>query len=74
MLELMQVRGAKPRPAEGWQAGCRLIALAVEDMGKALAYLAGKGVKPTWGPMAMGKGSRAEIKDPEGFDIELRQW
>jgi len=31
-------------------------------------------VAPSWGPVTIGKSIRAEIKDPDGFPIELRQW
>lgn len=74
MLELMQVKEPAPLPAAPWQAGCRMIALAVEDMDRAVDYLKSRGVKITWGPVAMGPGKRAEIKDPQGPSIELRQW
>jgi len=31
-------------------------------------------VEITWGPITLGKSKRAEIKDPDGLSIELRQW
>jgi glyoxylase I family protein len=56
------------------QPGLRMIALEVEDMDTAVKYLMSKGVEITWGPITLGKSKRAEIKDPDGLSIELRQW
>lgn len=74
VIELMQVRDAPPGDLNPWRTGYRMMALEVEDMDRAVAYLAGKGVAVTWGPVALGKSKRAEIEDPDGFPIELRQW
>lgn len=74
VLELMLVRDAARTPAEQWRMGYRMMALEVEDMDKAIAYLACKGVAVTWGPVLLGKSKRAEIQDPDGLAIELRQW
>ena len=38
------------------------------------AYLRGKGVELVWGPRVAPTYARAEICDPEGNHIELRQW
>ena len=51
-----------------------MMALEIEDMDKAIEYLAGKGVAVTWGPVTLGTSKRAEIRDLDGFPIELRQW
>ena len=62
-----------PRSAEarlGWQC----LALEVEDMDSALATLKAKGVDPAWGPMKRPDYARAEIRDPDGNPIELREW
>jgi glyoxylase I family protein len=62
-----------PRAAEqrlGWQC----LALEVEDMDAALAALNAKGVTTAWGPMKRPDYARAEIRDPDGNPIELRQW
>ncbi len=59
---------------EHWQTGYRMIALEVADMDKALDYLKSKGIQPSRGPISHGKSKRAEIKDPDGLTIELRQW
>ena len=62
-----------PRAAEtrlGWQC----LALEVEDMDAALAALKAKGVQAAWGPVKRPEYARAEIRDPDGNPIELRQW
>ena len=74
VLELMRVKDPVLARTDQWQTGYRMIALEVEDMGKAVEYLAAKGVTVTWGPVVLGKSIRAEIKDPDGLGIELRQW
>jgi glyoxylase I family protein len=61
-------RGAELR--QGWQC----LALEVEDMDRALELLEAKGVEPAWGPMKRPEYARAEIRDPDGNPIELRQW
>jgi glyoxylase I family protein len=62
-----------PAPT-GIHLGYNLLALEVEDMQKALAFLATKGVKPVWGPLTREHYARAEITDPNGYHIELRHW
>lgn len=54
----------------GWQC----LALEVEDMDGALAILKARGIEPSWGPMRRPDYARAEIRDPDGNPIELRQW
>jgi catechol 2,3-dioxygenase-like lactoylglutathione lyase family enzyme len=54
----------------GWQC----LALEVEDMDGALSLLKAKGVEPAWGPVKRPDYARAEIRDPDGNPIELRQW
>jgi catechol 2,3-dioxygenase-like lactoylglutathione lyase family enzyme len=54
--------------------GYRMIALEVDDMQKAVEYLKTKGTEIVWGPKVREKYVRAEIRDPNGFNIELRQW
>ena len=73
-VEMLSVKSTAPAPADPWQAGYRMIALEVDDMDQALEYLKGKGVDITWGPVTLGTSKRAEIKDPDGLSIELRQW
>ncbi|MBJ6750225.1 VOC family protein [Geomonas anaerohicana] len=74
VLELMRVKDPTITTAEPWSTGYRMMALEVEDMDAALAYLAGKGITPSWGPVQLGPSKRAEIRDCDGFSIELRQW
>jgi catechol 2,3-dioxygenase-like lactoylglutathione lyase family enzyme len=62
-----------PRSAEqrlGWQC----LALEVDDMERALRTLEEKGVRAAWGPVKRPDYARAEIRDPDGNPIELRQW
>lgn len=58
----------------GEHLGYRMMALEVEDMDRALALLKGKGIEPSWGPVKRPSYARAEIRDPDGNAIELRQW
>jgi glyoxylase I family protein len=74
VIELMKVKNPALPPQNPWQAGLRMIAIEVEDMDMVVKYLTSKGVEITWGPVTLGKSKRAEIKDPDGFSIELRQW
>lgn len=74
VVELMSVTDPGPAPSDPWQAGYRMMALEVEDMDRAVEYLKGKGVEISKSPSSTGKSKRAEIKDPDGLSIELRQW
>jgi catechol 2,3-dioxygenase-like lactoylglutathione lyase family enzyme len=74
-IELINHDGATPAPAPtGLHLGYNLIALEVEDMSKALDYLRTKAVEAVWGPVTLKNAARAEITDPNGYHIELRQW
>lgn len=73
-LELMRVKDPAPAQDQPWRIGYRMMALEVEDMETALSFLEGKGVAVTWGPRTMGATKRAEIHDPDGNPIEIRQW
>jgi glyoxylase I family protein len=68
-----QAQAIPPRSA-GQQLGWQCLALEVVDMDGALALLKQKGVEPTWGPLKRADYARAEIRDPDGNPIELRQW
>ncbi len=74
---MVEVLGART-PASGAlnpsQVGYRLLALEVDDMDQTVEYLASKGVTMAWGPVVLGTSIRAEIRDPDGLPIELRQW
>ena len=74
-VELMTYTGTKLAPrAEGEHLGYRMMALEVNDMRSALDELKAKGVDCTWGPLVRPAFARAEIRDPDGNSIELRQW
>ena len=62
-----------PAPAER-RLGYQLLALEVEDMDAALRLLRTRGIEPSWGPVKRPDYARAEIRDPDGNGIELRQW
>jgi catechol 2,3-dioxygenase-like lactoylglutathione lyase family enzyme len=73
MIELLAFNNPAPAP-EGPTLGYRIMAIEVEDMDKAIEFLKSKGVQISRPPMNLGKSKRAEMKDPSGFTIELRQW
>ncbi len=73
MLEIVSIKD--PAPLAEACVGYRMMALEVEDMEKAVAYLKSKGVPIVVEPVVLVDGSkRGEIKDPDGLGIELRQW
>ena len=75
-IEVMCYPEAKSMPSRspdtrlGWQC----LALEVDDMDGALSMLEEKGVVAAWGPVKRPDYVRAEIRDPDGNPIELRQW
>ena len=75
-VEVMCYPEAKAIPARsaeqrlGWQC----LALEVDDIDGALNILKEKGVGAAWGPVKRQDYARAEIRDPDGNPIELRQW
>jgi glyoxylase I family protein len=75
-VELITYEGGKLAPAPtGAHLGYNLIALEVDDMQATIEYLKTKGVDVVWGPIVHeGQYARAEITDPNGYHIELRQW
>jgi catechol 2,3-dioxygenase-like lactoylglutathione lyase family enzyme len=75
VVELIAYEGVAVDPAPRLEhLGYRMIALEVDDMQKTADYLKGKGVDIVWGPMVRDTYARAEIRDPNGYGIELRQW
>jgi hypothetical protein len=75
VVELISYEGVNVDPApEKEHLGYRMIALEVDDMQKTTDYLRTKGVDIVWGPRVRETYSRAEICDPNGCHIELRQW
>ena len=74
-IELITYEGGAVDPApQNEHLGYRMIALEVEDMDRAAEYLKTKGVDIVWGPRVTPDYARAEIRDPSGYHIELRQW
>jgi glyoxylase I family protein len=75
-VELMAYEGGSVAPAPADEhLGYRMMALEVTDMQSAIDYLKTKGVAITWGPRVReGQYARAEIRDPNGYNIELRHW
>jgi glyoxylase I family protein len=75
VVELIAYEGAAVDPApQADHLGYRMIALEVDDMQSAADYLKTKDVDIVWGPRVRETYSRAEICDPNGYRIELRQW
>jgi glyoxylase I family protein len=74
MLEVLAVKDPAPPSTNSFQAGYRIMAIEVEDMDKTVEFLKSKGVEISRPPMNLGKSKRGEIKDNNGFTIELRQW
>lgn len=74
-VELMAYDGVAVAPQPALEhLGYRMMAIEVDDMKEALAYLETKGVEAVWGPMFRDTYARAEICDPNGYRIELRHW
>jgi catechol 2,3-dioxygenase-like lactoylglutathione lyase family enzyme len=75
VVELISYGGTPVDPAPQTEhLGYRMIAFEVDEMQKTADYLRTKGVDIVWGPKVRETYSRAEICDPNGFHIELRQW
>lgn len=74
VIELISVEKPAAKPQDPWIVGYRAMAIEVDDMDSTVNYLKNKGIEITWGPVATGKSKRAEIRDPDGLPIELRQW
>jgi len=75
-VELMAYEGGSVAPAPADEhLGYRMMALEVTDMQSTIDYLKTKGVAIKWGPRVReGQYARAEIRDPNGNNIELRHW
>lgn len=73
MIEFLDVENPEAAPGP-WALGYRGLAIEVDSMDEAVAFLKSKGVDIVWGPMDIGGPIRAEIRDPDGLVIELRQW
>jgi glyoxylase I family protein len=74
-VELISYEGASLAPApQNEHLGYRMMALEVDDLPRAIEYLRTKQVEVVWGPKTRATYARAEIRDPDGGHIELRQW
>jgi len=73
VIEFLHIDNPPPG-GEGMHAGYVRIALEVENMEEAVAYLKEKGVPISREPMDLGTSIRGEITDPDGLSIELREW
>lgn len=73
-VELIGVQDPGDPAVEKWSSGYRMVAIEVEDMEEALDHLADHGYEPTAGPLDLGSTVRAEIEDPDGLPVELREW
>jgi catechol 2,3-dioxygenase-like lactoylglutathione lyase family enzyme len=75
VVELISYDGAAvDRAPQTEHLEYRMIALEVDDMHNTTDYLRTKGVGIVWGPKVRETYSRAEIRDPNGYHIELGQW
>src|SRR5580704_12290143 len=75
VVELITYQGAEIDPApQKEHLGYRMIALEVDDMQRAAEHLKSRGVDIVWGPRVTPTYARAEICDPNGYRIELREW
>lgn len=73
-VELIHAPDAQALAQTGERIGYRLMAFEVSDMLQTLEALASCGVTPSWGPLETPAFIRAEINDPDGNAIELREW
>ena len=73
-IELLRAEPATVQGRQPGQVGYNAMAWEVDDMEATLRDLAAKGIAPTWGPRTRPAYIRAEIADPDGNAIELRQW
>ena len=73
MIEILKARDPE---VDQSRVGVKLIALRVDDMAKTIADLRSKGVQVASEPRESRSfdGLRAEILDPNGVHIELREW
>ena len=74
---MIEVLPAGDAAVDQRSVGVRMLALRVDDMSATLEELRGKGVElagePSLSPLTF-DGIRAEVLDPDGVRIELREW
>ncbi|MDP6632210.1 MAG: VOC family protein [Dehalococcoidales bacterium] len=73
LVEVFAIKEPATVSNETWQVGCRRIALEVDDMDAAIAYLTDKGVQPSMATVNTETSAMSEIKDPDGIPIQLIQ-
>lgn len=73
VIELLHMENPAPMSST-ITVGYHAMALEVESMEAATTYLRDRGVAVTWGPVDLGVSIRAEITDPDGLTVELREW
>lgn len=74
MLEILVAEDPAPPEIKPEPVGYRMMAIEVDDMDRAMGYLKSEGIEISRPPVVLGNSRRAEIKDPNGLSIELRQW
>jgi catechol 2,3-dioxygenase-like lactoylglutathione lyase family enzyme len=73
-IELLRAEPGTVHSRQPGQTGYNAMAWEVDDMAATLRDLAAQGIEPSWGPRTRPTYIRAEITDPDGNSIELRQW
>ena len=73
-LKIIGVDQASPPAPDPWQCSYKRISIQVDNMTEAVSFLKSKGVKMTLEPSPTSAVKRAEFTDPNGLQIELRQW
>ncbi len=74
VIEVLSVDHPSPPSGVPWQVGFRAIVLEVENMEEAAAYFRSKGIGMSREPADLGPFIVAEVRDPDGLTIELREW
>ena len=74
VMDVLSVESPAEKSKEKFRVGFRGFAIEVEDMTKAVEHLEKNNVPITVKPVDIGDSFRGEIRDPDGFMIELRQW
>jgi len=74
MIEIISVQDPEPNSTTPYHMGYCGIALEVDSMDESVAFLTSKDIGIAWGPVHLGNCIRAEIRDPDEFTIELREW
>ncbi|MBU2602495.1 MAG: VOC family protein [Actinobacteria bacterium] len=74
VLELLDLEEPAEAVLPGPRVGYRMMAIEVDNIDDALAYLTGKGVEVSRASYPSAGGWRAEVLDPDGLAIEIRQW